>query len=218
MGYTQVTWDNLSGKERAPWSSAKSWAQLSANEKEAAALLGYTQQSWDNESGSEQQPHSSFKSWRELTKCGEGEGVFLPFCFLGEAHSKLNPKTCPMPHTPGHLLLHAYALYTYVCSPRMLYFYTMCSQEHLKRRLAPRRLAHVPNVAPATMASAAVVVVGAVGPESAGMKSMRNSITLGVKACRHAKLKVSKFVCKCVWSVPRCLTSCRSIGAVLRIR
>ena len=73
LGYTQVSWDNLSGQEQQPWSSDKFWASLTDNEESAAVLLGYTQKAWDNESGSEQQPHSSFKSWRELTACGAGE-------------------------------------------------------------------------------------------------------------------------------------------------
>ena len=36
LGYTQVSWDNLSGQEQQPWSSIKSWASLTDNEKAAA--------------------------------------------------------------------------------------------------------------------------------------------------------------------------------------
>ena len=73
LGYTQVSWDNLSGKEQQPWSSIKSWAALKSYEIAAAMLLGYTATTWDNESGSEVQPASADKSWGELTACGDGK-------------------------------------------------------------------------------------------------------------------------------------------------
>ena len=73
LGYTQVTWDNLSGREQKPWSFIKSWAALGATEKAAAVLLGYTQTSWDDELGTVPRPASAFKRWSELTKCGDGE-------------------------------------------------------------------------------------------------------------------------------------------------
>ena len=78
LGYTQVTWDNLSGKERVPWSSIKSWAQLSDNEKEAATLLGYNERSWDNVSGSERPPASVDKGFAELTACSKDENPSNP--------------------------------------------------------------------------------------------------------------------------------------------
>ena len=74
LGYTQVSWDNLSGKEEQPWSSIKHWAALSDTEQKAAGLLGYTQFIWDNESKQEPRPPAAFKHWAELSKCGEGEG------------------------------------------------------------------------------------------------------------------------------------------------
>ena len=73
LGYTQVSWNNLSGRVRQPLSSLKSWNELNANEKAGAKLLGYTEQSWDNESGDQPQPASGDKFWNELTACGEGE-------------------------------------------------------------------------------------------------------------------------------------------------
>ena len=73
LGYTQVTWDNLSGREQQPWSSIKSWYALTASEKAAAAVLGYIQPMWDNRSGSERQPVSFYKHWDQLTACGDGE-------------------------------------------------------------------------------------------------------------------------------------------------
>ena len=73
LGYTQVSWDNLSGKERQPWSSLKAWYELSLNEQAAAGLLGYSQTIWDNNSGSEPQPASAVKSWAELTACIQSE-------------------------------------------------------------------------------------------------------------------------------------------------
>ena len=71
LGYEQVTWDNLSGEEQQPWSSIKSWASLTDNEKAAAVVLGYTATTWDNKSGSEANPASAAKHWAELTACGE---------------------------------------------------------------------------------------------------------------------------------------------------
>ena len=47
MGYTEASWDNLSGNEAQPASAAKDWAELSSKEKEAASVLGYSQLSWD---------------------------------------------------------------------------------------------------------------------------------------------------------------------------
>ena len=73
LGYTQASWDNLSGQEQQPWSSIKSWASFTDNEKAAAVVLGYSQTTWDNESGSEPQPSSFDKSWAELTACSDGE-------------------------------------------------------------------------------------------------------------------------------------------------
>ena len=77
LRYTQVSWDNLSGKEQQPLSSIKYWASLSANEKAAAVLLGYTQVSWDNDSGLEPQPASAVKNWVELTACADGKDLSI---------------------------------------------------------------------------------------------------------------------------------------------
>ena len=77
LRYTQVSWDNLSGKEQQPLSSIKFWASLSANEKAAAVMLGYTQVIWDNDSGLEPQPASAVKNWAELTACADGEDLSM---------------------------------------------------------------------------------------------------------------------------------------------
>ena len=42
LGFTQATWDNLSGKEEQPESTDKSWSKLTDTEKAGARLLGYT--------------------------------------------------------------------------------------------------------------------------------------------------------------------------------
>ena len=91
LGFTQLSWDNLSGKETQPWSWSKYWIEMSVNEQAAIVLLGYTQRTWDNDSGLEPQPDSYLKSWSELTKCGDGEIsvlhiVYLPVCLLAVAH------------------------------------------------------------------------------------------------------------------------------------
>ena len=75
MGYTQASWDNLSGREQLPWSFIKPWLSLTEDEKGAAYLLGYTKITWDNRSGKEVQPDTFYKYWDELAKCGEGENL-----------------------------------------------------------------------------------------------------------------------------------------------
>ena len=62
MGYTQVSWDNESGKEPQPASSSKSWADLTAVEKRAAVALGYSQLLWDYP-----WPAAADKQFAELT-------------------------------------------------------------------------------------------------------------------------------------------------------
>ena len=47
LGYTQVSWDNESGKEQQPSSAKKRWTQLTFQERAAAAVLGYTGSMWD---------------------------------------------------------------------------------------------------------------------------------------------------------------------------
>lgn len=73
LGYTSATWDNLSGEELQPWSTIKSWVDLTANEQIAAGVLGYNETTWTNVSGTESQPLSSYKYWNELTDCNGGE-------------------------------------------------------------------------------------------------------------------------------------------------
>ena len=76
LGYTAVSWDNVSGKEQQPWSYIKSWPSLTSKEKAAAETLGYTQKSWDNESGFEVPPASLYKYWSELSSCPGGKISF----------------------------------------------------------------------------------------------------------------------------------------------
>ena len=40
LGYTQVSWDNGSGKEQQPVSADKAWAALTQHERSAAMVLG----------------------------------------------------------------------------------------------------------------------------------------------------------------------------------
>ena len=75
LGYTPVSWDNLSREEQQPWSSIKYWSSMTASEKAAAEVFGFIQITWDNESGSERQPDSFLKDFEELTFCSEGEGL-----------------------------------------------------------------------------------------------------------------------------------------------
>ena len=85
LGYTQASWDNLSGQETQPDSEDKSWADLTDSERAAAVVLGFTGTSWDNESGSEPQPASENKNWVALTSCGEG--MSIANCLSSDARS-----------------------------------------------------------------------------------------------------------------------------------
>ena len=62
MGYTQVSWDNESGKEPQPASISKKWTDLTGIEKTAAVVLGYSQLSWDDP-----WPAAYNKNFAELT-------------------------------------------------------------------------------------------------------------------------------------------------------
>ena len=49
MGYTQASWDNLSGNEAQPAPAAKAWDELTDIEFRAAVVLGYSSElQWDN--------------------------------------------------------------------------------------------------------------------------------------------------------------------------
>ena len=71
LGYTQVSWDDVSGNENQPSVGSKSWSQLTAQEKALLTFLGYTAKAWDNVSGEEKQPASWEKPWSDLSVCGE---------------------------------------------------------------------------------------------------------------------------------------------------
>ena len=71
LGYSQRSWDNISGKEKQPSSGYKYWSKLTVQEKKAAMILGYTAKTWDNSSGKEKQPASANKYWAKLSACGE---------------------------------------------------------------------------------------------------------------------------------------------------
>ena len=71
LGYTQIAWENLSGKETQPSSENKTFAELTHGERVAAVNLGYTGKTWDDESGKEKEPASSNKYWAGLSTCGE---------------------------------------------------------------------------------------------------------------------------------------------------
>ena len=71
LGFTKTSWDNISGKEKRPSSGAKTFVQLTHEERLAAVTLGFTSTTWDNKSGKEKKPASDAKQWSELTTCGE---------------------------------------------------------------------------------------------------------------------------------------------------
>ena len=82
-----MSWDNDSGQETQPASDDKAWAELTANERAAAAVLGYTATSW--ETGAPQ-PASENKLWSELTVCGE-DLTTLHTCSLASCVHSLSP-------------------------------------------------------------------------------------------------------------------------------
>ena len=71
LGYTPVSWDDVSGKEVQPSSSKASWNGLTHDQRVAAVRLGFTGTTWDNKSGKEKQPAPMGKFWAELATCGE---------------------------------------------------------------------------------------------------------------------------------------------------
>ena len=89
MGYTQVSWDNESGKEKQPSSAKKRWDKLTHLERVAAVVLGYTGSMWDK-GGKKHQPASASKYWAELTSCGNTHRLqTLPTCpsnLIGSSH------------------------------------------------------------------------------------------------------------------------------------
>ena len=75
LGYSQTSWDNMSGDETQPTSADKYWAELTPDEQAAAGVLGYEAKSWDNDSGSDSQPTSAYEYWAELPTCGENPTI-----------------------------------------------------------------------------------------------------------------------------------------------
>ena len=80
LGYTPVSWDDLSGGETQPWSSIKAWAALTEEEKAAAAVLGYMRPTWDNRTRFAPKPVSAMKMWSELSSCADGETTVPRVC------------------------------------------------------------------------------------------------------------------------------------------
>ena len=68
MGYTQVSWDNKSGKEEQPSSMEKDWDELAYREKLAAIVLGYNRKMWNR---GKKLPPAMEKHWAELSTCGD---------------------------------------------------------------------------------------------------------------------------------------------------
>ena len=80
LGFTQVSWDNVSGQEKQPVIEEKSWSDMTHDERVAAVALGYTGKAWDNESGKEKQPAYEDQSWTELTTCCEYLSCYVCSC------------------------------------------------------------------------------------------------------------------------------------------
>ena len=83
LGYTQVSWDNASGKEAQPASASKKWTDLTTVEKSAATVLGYTEQTWSTVSVTKKTP------WSALTATA-GAGV----CYVASVLVDYNVLYC----------------------------------------------------------------------------------------------------------------------------
>ena len=77
LGYTQASWDDLTGKVTQPFSSIKYWASLTANEKAAAGVMGYNQVNWDNSTHCPKYHTPKFcPRWAQLKSCPDGADSF----------------------------------------------------------------------------------------------------------------------------------------------
>ena len=84
LGYTQVSWDNASGKEAQPASASKKWTDLTGEEKSAATVSGYTESTWRTVSATKKTP------WSDLAVT-IGEGVCCVAYWLFNNHCRVLP-------------------------------------------------------------------------------------------------------------------------------
>ena len=77
LGYTQVSWDNASGKEAQPASASTKWADLTTQERLAATVLGYTEQTWRTVSVTNKTP------WSDLTVMAGTDVCHIVFVLVG---------------------------------------------------------------------------------------------------------------------------------------
>ena len=75
LGYTEVSWDNASGKEVQPPLASTKWTGLTIQERLATTVLGYTDQTWNTISVTNK------TSWSDLTVTA-GEDVCYIVHFL----------------------------------------------------------------------------------------------------------------------------------------
>ena len=71
MGYTKVSWDNVSGNENQPSIVELYWRAMTNEQKASLTVLGFTKETWDDVSGEEETPASLDKAWKKLSVCGE---------------------------------------------------------------------------------------------------------------------------------------------------
>ena len=77
LGYTQVSWDDASGKEAQPASASKKWPDLITAEKSSATVLGYTEQTWRTVSVTKKTP------WSDLTLTAGADVCYIVFVLVG---------------------------------------------------------------------------------------------------------------------------------------
>ena len=76
LGYTQVSWDNASGKEAQPASASTKWTDLTTQERLVATVLGYTEQTWRTVSVMKKTP------WSDLTVTAGTDMCCIAFVLL----------------------------------------------------------------------------------------------------------------------------------------
>ena len=77
LGFTSVTWDNLSGTEQQPATIDKAWIDLTDDEKAAAMILGFTRLVWDTPV-----PAAAEKYWASLSEFERAAAEALGFTEL----------------------------------------------------------------------------------------------------------------------------------------
>ena len=69
LGFTEINWYNLTGKEEQPCFIGKKWAEIIVDDRKQVAVFGFTARNRDSKST--RFPELFTKSWIDLQVCGE---------------------------------------------------------------------------------------------------------------------------------------------------